>query len=325
MEISEKHIWVDSQCVLNWINNKRTLGTFVENRVKEIKRDKDTKLHYISTKENPADMASRGTGTQELKDNKLLWHGPKWLTNSEQDWPEWQPELTDKQREKVRTQIESEYRKTRVMFEAKLVAGEGSKDERNVEIKTPYGIDIRRFSSLTKLLRVTALSERFVNKLRKKSNRSGPLDESEIANAERSWTMYVQRDHFGEIIESIQKAQLEIRMDTKGLLRRHGRLENAEISDGASQPILLPKTSRHGPEWLVQPQQTWPECKRASTGQEETEIQSQTESEVRKTKLILEAKLVAEKGSPELKEKTFNIDVERFSSFTNLVGQQHGL
>lgn len=77
------------------------------------------------------------------------------------------------------------------MFEAKLVAGEGSKDERNVEIKTPYGIDIRRFSSLTKLLRVTALSERFVNKLRKKSNRSGPLDESEIANAERSWTMYL--------------------------------------------------------------------------------------------------------------------------------------
>ena len=174
VEISEKHIWVDSQCVLNWINSKRTLGTFVENRMKEIKRDKDTKLHYISTKENPADMAGRGTGTQELKDNKLWWHGPKWLTNSKQDWSEWQPELTDKKREEVRTQIESEYRKTRVMFEAKLVAGEGSKDERNVEIKTPYGIDIRRFSSLTKLLRVTALSERFVNKLRKKSNRSGP-------------------------------------------------------------------------------------------------------------------------------------------------------
>lgn len=26
VEITEKHIWVDSQCVLNWINSKRTLG-----------------------------------------------------------------------------------------------------------------------------------------------------------------------------------------------------------------------------------------------------------------------------------------------------------
>ena len=85
-----------------------------------------------------------------------------------------------------------------------------------------------------------ALSERFINKLRKKTSRSGPLDESEIANAERLWTTYLHRDQYGEVIESIQKAksnnlkiQLGIRMDTKGLLRCHGRLENAEISEGA--------------------------------------------------------------------------------------------
>ena len=111
LEISEKHIWIDSQCVLNWINSKRALETFVENRVKEIKQDKDIKLHYFSTKENPADMASRGTRTHKLKDNKLWWHGPKWLTKSKQDWPEWQRELTDKQKEEVKTQTESEYRK----------------------------------------------------------------------------------------------------------------------------------------------------------------------------------------------------------------------
>ena len=200
LEISEKHIWKDSQCVLNWINSKRALGTFVENRVKEIKQDKDIKLHYISTKENPADMASRGTRTHELKDNKLWWHGPKWLTKSKQDWPEWQRELTDKQKEEVQTQTESEYRKTQVMFEAKLVAGEGPTGDRIVESKSPFGIDIRRFSSLTKLLRVTALSERFVDKLRKKISRSGPLDESEIANAERLWTTYLHRDQYGEVI-----------------------------------------------------------------------------------------------------------------------------
>ena len=34
-------------------------------------------------------------------------------------------------------------------------------------------------------------------------------------------------------------------MDTNGLLRCHGRFENAEISEGARQPILLPKCSRY--------------------------------------------------------------------------------
>lgn len=193
--------------MLNWISSKKALGTFVENRVKEIKQDKDINLHYICTKENPADMTSRGTGTQEQKDKKLWWHGPKWLTKSKGDWPEWQPELTDKQKEEIQTETESEYRKTMVMFEAKLVAGEGPATGRNVESKTPYGIDIRRFSSLTKLLRVTALAKRFVNNLKTKSNRSGPLDESEIDNAERLWTKYPQRDQYSDVIESIKRAK----------------------------------------------------------------------------------------------------------------------
>ena len=40
VEICPKHIWLDSQCVLNWIQSARPLGTFLENRVKEIKTDK---------------------------------------------------------------------------------------------------------------------------------------------------------------------------------------------------------------------------------------------------------------------------------------------
>ena len=71
LELSQKHIWIDSQCVINWINSKRALGTFVENRVKEIKQDKHLKVHYISTTENPADIASRGVRSHELKDNRL--------------------------------------------------------------------------------------------------------------------------------------------------------------------------------------------------------------------------------------------------------------
>ena len=60
-------MWIDSQCVLNWINSQKPLRTFVENRVKEIKEDKSIQYHYISTKENPADIACRGKSTSELQ------------------------------------------------------------------------------------------------------------------------------------------------------------------------------------------------------------------------------------------------------------------
>ena len=33
VEIYQKHIWLDSQCVLNWIYSHKALGTFVENRI----------------------------------------------------------------------------------------------------------------------------------------------------------------------------------------------------------------------------------------------------------------------------------------------------
>ena len=49
--ICQKHIWLDSQCVLNWIQSERPLGTFVENTVKEIKTDKDKlSLHFYHRK-----------------------------------------------------------------------------------------------------------------------------------------------------------------------------------------------------------------------------------------------------------------------------------
>ena len=38
---SFKHIWLDSQCVLCWIENKKSLNTFVANRSKEIKKQAD--------------------------------------------------------------------------------------------------------------------------------------------------------------------------------------------------------------------------------------------------------------------------------------------
>ena len=87
----------------------------------------------------------------------MWWHGPDWLKKPQQIWPEWIGASTDKQKAEIQSEVESEYRKSAVMFEAKLVAREGSQ----VSKEAPLGMDIKCFSSFTKLCRVTA----WVNRL----------------------------------------------------------------------------------------------------------------------------------------------------------------
>ena len=72
-----------------------------------MKEDKDIKFHYISTKENPADIASRGASACELQHNRLWWHGPDWMVNTRKAWPVWNYE---DQSDEVRSQTESEFR-----------------------------------------------------------------------------------------------------------------------------------------------------------------------------------------------------------------------
>ena len=127
--------------------------------MKEIKQDKHLKVHYISTTEKSADIASRGMRFDELRDNRLWWQGPKGLRQSNQEWPEWQHDLSEKkQKQEAQSHTETDYRKSHIMFEANLVAGEGPIGDRIVESTAPFCLHIRRFSSLIRILRVTALS-----------------------------------------------------------------------------------------------------------------------------------------------------------------------
>ena len=46
--------------MLKWLQSEKDLSVFVRNRVKEIKSHSDVKFHHISSKDNPADIATRG-------------------------------------------------------------------------------------------------------------------------------------------------------------------------------------------------------------------------------------------------------------------------
>ena len=190
LDIVSKHIWLDSQCVLCWIESKKSLNTFVANRVKEIKEQADVQFHYIPTQQNPADIASRGTSTDQLQTDKLWWNGPDWLLKSTDEWPVWN---FNKQSESLLSETETEVKKSKVMYEAKLVAADGSMRQHGEKsiLGAPYGIDITRFSSFAKLLRVTALVKRFIDKMKKlRTRNNGSLEAAEILVVEQRWIAY---------------------------------------------------------------------------------------------------------------------------------------
>jgi hypothetical protein len=80
-------LWIDSEIVIHWINSAKDLPTFVKNRVNEIIGYTNIKIGYVNTKENPADVATRGITTRQLRENLLWWNGPTCVKDKLKSWP----------------------------------------------------------------------------------------------------------------------------------------------------------------------------------------------------------------------------------------------
>ena len=92
LKLTEKHLWIDSQCVLNWIGCTRHASRFIGNRTAEIRKHKDITFQYVPSKDNPADLASRRVCINDLLENKLWWHGPEWMLDPNHVWTVWETE-----------------------------------------------------------------------------------------------------------------------------------------------------------------------------------------------------------------------------------------
>ena len=88
LELEASQFWTDSTIVLQYISSQeRRFHTFVANRVAEIREKTEVEQwHHVSTKDNPADDASRGVAAGSLGLPRWL-HGPVFLLESQKDWP----------------------------------------------------------------------------------------------------------------------------------------------------------------------------------------------------------------------------------------------
>lgn len=77
----------DSTITLSWIKSQSNKNIYLSNRITEIQEITNPQWWYhIRSKENPADILSRGTLPRALILDKLWWHGPQFLQLNESKW-----------------------------------------------------------------------------------------------------------------------------------------------------------------------------------------------------------------------------------------------
>lgn len=76
--------WLDSKTALFWINNQGEWRQFVQHRVNEMLKitRKEDWGHCVGVC-NAADLGSRVVSASVLKESRLWWEGPHWLSMGE--------------------------------------------------------------------------------------------------------------------------------------------------------------------------------------------------------------------------------------------------
>jgi len=172
--------WTDSSVTLAWLSqHPARWKTYVANRVSEVQTSQPSiKWRHVPTHENPADCAFRGISASELINHPLWWSGPQWLGKHSAAWPDQSPSLTA----------------------ISTVNAEATRASVHTTSCEPEFNLINKFSSWTKLIRVTAYIFRFVANLRARISSRLPvlsrLSVSEIDQAEHHWLRYIQTSMF---------------------------------------------------------------------------------------------------------------------------------
>jgi len=229
------HLWTDSQIVLHWLRNGSHAQSFVNQRINEIIRQfPSVTWSFTPSEDNPADLLTRGISTTQLKICKLWTHGPDWLPNT-MNWPKWTPANV----------LEIQAFDTVESFTPKE---ETRLDEKFTGILAV--LDPSRYSSLHRLLAVTAYVMRAIHNFRNSGTRMlGPLTSSELSSASKQLIMAVQYSTFKDEIAFLNKErshcptlvkQLHLFIDDSKLIRCGGRIHNAPTSQASKFPYLLP-------------------------------------------------------------------------------------
>lgn len=241
------HYWSDSMVALAWLKDsplKRKM--FVANRITEIQSlSEPDQWRYVHTKENPADLPTRGALPSDLHVNSLWWNGPGFL-KSMTSFNCYEP----MNKVSLPPDEDSEPKQERSCFLQTYIS---VRRQTITEVCSNYVYfkeeSLNKFSTLPKLVRVVAYCLRFLRKNKPHSTRICPTEYDESL---RTILYCVQQETYSEEINDLEMTG-EIKRTSKlrslnpfvnesdKLLRVNSRLQNAEhLSFDQKYPVILP-------------------------------------------------------------------------------------
>jgi hypothetical protein len=215
----------------------------------------------VRSEDNPADFCTRGKSASDLIESSMWWHGPSWLKEDISEWPSTDlAPITDD----ILRQIESEVRRSEIS--QTLAVQVGLQDE---PPEIFVGIDMRRFSALSRALRITVICLKFIkgkvwsmltadSRARCANLSTMLIGLSESAHSSASdlylvkmeWVKVIQSNYFADVVKALTTnekhalvGQLGLGLDEHGMIRSYSRYDNADMEEESRNPALLPKNS----------------------------------------------------------------------------------
>ena len=247
--------WTDSKVVLGYVSNDtKRFQVYVANRVQEIRNKSNrNQWNYVKTKDNPADIASRGVSPKELAKNYTWFNGPEFL---------WKEDIDKSLNHSQTFELDPDDPEVK---KCQVHLTQGSDSQRSELLqKKDFIFDLNRFSSWIKTKRVLALCLKFIHKLKLKKSKvqlqtNDKITVTDLAEAESMIIRFVQHASFKEEkvilkdnVSGKQKSQASIKktsalhgldpfIDSEGIIRVGGRLRYSGDDFLVKHPIILPK------------------------------------------------------------------------------------
>ena len=234
-DIDSVRLWTDSTVTLKYINNTtKRFQRFVANRVAFIReRTEPEQWHYVPSKQNPADYASRGVPIRKFLELQDWNNGPSFLHEPKTFWPKLE-DISDMDENNNDLEV--------------------CKEKKTLAVKTePEGIGliVSNTSSWHRLKRKIAWLLKIKNRLLKRKE-SNEIMKSDLENAELVLLTYLQKQSFPNELKALSQSspvpkqsslsKLNPFLDENGLMRVGGRLRNLENNNFAeNHPVIIPK------------------------------------------------------------------------------------
>ncbi|XP_026744728.1 uncharacterized protein LOC113506069 isoform X1 [Trichoplusia ni] len=238
--IHKCRFWCDSTIVLCWLSTpSNQLKPFVRNRVNEIQESTcGHTWNYVPSKDNPADLVSRGLRADIIKDTPLWWSGPSFLSLNENEWPT-MPNTEKHDLPEVVTHFISSNSDHHSYH---------NRSDVNINSSIIHNL-LERYSIFTKIHKIFTYVQRFIYNLKNKNKLHGNLSTLELERSLNLIIHHSQIEMFPEeyhILKSGQRLPRKSRLlplspfiDDHNLIRVGGRLDNSPYDFNVKHPILL--------------------------------------------------------------------------------------